>query len=399
MLYLILLAVVFVILFVLALMAYFNTSVSFVKNIRKLFGEEPQPGWAEEMEQRMKATSVGASLPNLGELLQERRRDKLEKAILCAEQWKHREAIEYFQSCFEPDMPKLQAAALHMLIGISFLQTDLLEEAVSHFRQALEGSRAIGFRKGEGDALTNLGLLAFNKRDFKTAEETQRRALKIHRETGDREGEATSLGNLGLVYRDLHELGKAETLHHEALAIWGELQDRVRESHQLGNLGLLFEQQARELLKEGDRNQAREKLAATERNFLEALRVARESGDRGSEGVALNNIGDLYRWLGVLEGNPAYLDKAHTHMEAALRVQRQIGNRFREAAALANLGIIASHQDQPEEACMWLRESAALYEEIGTSGEGPDLVRAKLEELGCDEEAQEPPANEDVPTG
>ena len=296
-------------------------------------------------------------------------------------------------------MPTLQAAALHMLIGISFLQIDLLEEAVSHFRQALDRSRAIGFRKGEGDALTNLGLLAFNKRDFKTAEETQRKALKIHRETGDREGEATSLGNLGLLYRDLHELDKAETLHHEALAIWRELQDRVRESQQLGNLGLLFERQAKELLGEGDRSQAMEKLAATERNFLEALRVARESGDRGSEGAALNNIGDLYRWLGVLEGNPAYLDKAHTHMEAALRVQRQIGNRFREATALANLGIIASRQDQPEEACVWLRESAALYAEIGASGKGPDKVRAGLEALGCDEEAQEPPASEDAPTG
>ena len=70
-----------------------------------------------------------------------------------------------------------------------------------------------------------------------------------------------------------------------------------------------------------------------------------------------------------------------------------------EAQDLANLGWLKTDTDDRDEACQWLQEALAIYQDIGAGGEGPDNVRAKLEELGCDGEAPEPSADEDTPTG
>lgn len=64
--------------------------------------------------------------------------------------------------------------------------------------------------------------------------------LAIVREIGDRRGEGNALGNLGLAYADLGETHRAIQLYEQRLTIAREIGDRRGEGNALGNLGVAY---------------------------------------------------------------------------------------------------------------------------------------------------------------
>ena len=66
--------------------------------------------------------------------------------------------------------------------------------------------------------------------------------LSIDREIGDRRGEGNALGNLGNAYADLGETGRAIQSYEQALLIDREIGDRRGEGIDLGNLGTCLRQ-------------------------------------------------------------------------------------------------------------------------------------------------------------
>jgi tetratricopeptide (TPR) repeat protein len=67
----------------------------------------------------------------------------------------------------------------------------------------------IGDRRGEGNALGNLGLAYAALGEARRAIEFYEQALVIDREIGDRRGEGADLGNLGSAYFTLGEARRA----------------------------------------------------------------------------------------------------------------------------------------------------------------------------------------------
>ena len=65
--------------------------------------------------------------------------------------------------------------------------------------------------------------------------------------------------------------------------------------------------------------------------YEQALKIAREIGDRRGEGTSLGNLGNAYTDL----GQPV---KAIEYYEQALKISREIGDRRGEGASLGNLG-------------------------------------------------------------
>ena len=60
---------------------------------------------------------------------------------------------------------------------------------------------------------------------------------KSHREIGDRRGEGNALGNLGSAYFQLGDARRAIGYYEQALVISREIGDRRGEGNALGNLG------------------------------------------------------------------------------------------------------------------------------------------------------------------
>lgn len=134
------------------------------------------------------------------------------------------------------------------------------------------------------------------------------RAIDISRKIGDRKGEGNYIGNLGIAFQSLGMLEKSRELYEEALAIAREVNHRKREGIWLGHLGWISRLT-------GDFNKALE--------FLEkSLAIDREIGYRTGEIHRLNHLGETYLALGKVE-------KSLKIYKQALPVAHEIGgNRF-----------------------------------------------------------------------
>lgn len=73
-------------------------------------------------------------------------------------------------------------------------------EALRYFQDSLKIMHELGDRKGEANALNNIGNVNVSLGHYAEALRSHQDSLRIHRELGDREGEASSLNNIGFVY-------------------------------------------------------------------------------------------------------------------------------------------------------------------------------------------------------
>jgi tetratricopeptide (TPR) repeat protein len=98
-----------------------------------------------------------------------------------------------------------------------------------------------------------------------------------------------------------------------------------------------------------------------------ALSSAREMGDRGSEGVALGNLGIAYKNLGETR-------KAIELQEGHLKIARELGDRRGEGNALGSLGIAYKNLGETRKAIEFYEQWLGIARELGDRrGEGQAL--------------------------
>ena len=98
-------------------------------------------------------------------------------------------------------------------------------------------AREIGDRRGEGNALGNLGNAWADLGEPRRAIEFYEQALVIAREIGDRRGEGAALGNLGMAWMDLGEPRRAIEFYEQRLEIARAIGDRMGEGNAAYELG------------------------------------------------------------------------------------------------------------------------------------------------------------------
>ena len=223
---------------------------------------------------------------------------------------------------------------------------------------ALQAARQLHDRRGEGNALGNLGIAYTDIGEARTAIEYHEQALAISREISDRRGEGSDLGNLGSAYYSLGETAKAIECYQQALAISREIGDRRGEGNRLGNLGIAY------------RNLGEVRTAIE--HFQQALAISREIGDRRGEGNALGNLGNAYYSLGEIA-------KAIEYYQQALAIAREIGHRSGESSHLGNLGNAYYSLGETAKAIEFMEAALKIFEEIESPS--ANIARRWLEEL------------------
>ena len=176
---------------------------------------------------------------------------------------------------------------------------------------------------------------------------------------------------------DLGQTQRAIGHYQQALAIARETGDRASEGLWLGNLGSCYAD-----------------LGQTDRaveHYQQALAIAREIGDRASEGRWLGNLGILYRDL-------RETGRAAEHFGQALAIAREIGDRRSEGRWLGNLGILyrdlretgraAEHFEQAlaiaREASdrasegLWLGNLGTFYRDLGETERAVEFFQQAL---------------------
>ena len=153
-----------------------------------------------------------------------------------------------------------------------------------------------------------------------------------------------SLISLGLAYLQQGQYPEAIELSQQCLTIAREIGDRNTEGKSLVNLGLAYYSQ-------GQYSEAIEL-------FQQSLTIAREIGDRNTEGLSLANLGLAYFQQGQYP-------EAIELFQQSLAMARDIGDRYTEGLSLMNLGSAYLNQGQYPEAIELFQLSLAMARDMG----------------------------------
>jgi DNA-binding SARP family transcriptional activator/Flp pilus assembly protein TadD len=223
-------------------------------------------------------------------------------------------------------------------LGVAYLMTQQLDDALDEFGTALERMRDGGDLRGEAHVHNNIAVAYAGLRRFDEAVTAYHRALDLHSTLASPLGIALSLNNLGDAYV---KMGRGDLgLDHlrRALETSRAIANVRLEAAALSGLGQAYRQQ--------------ERLDDAMTHFAAALALRRESGDRRYEADTLNNLGRTEFDRGRF---PAAID----HFRLAQAVSREIDDPNQESVALAHLGRIHLREERYRQAIDCLRLAAA----------------------------------------
>jgi DNA-binding SARP family transcriptional activator/tetratricopeptide (TPR) repeat protein len=229
-------------------------------------------------------------------------------------------------------------------LGETWRLTGDYRAAAGVLEQAGQLSRAIGDRRGQANVLLNLGLVWQLTDDRPAAATALEQALAIYRETGDQLGETNTLLNLGDVRRVANDYPAAADALERALEIYRTVGDRPGEANAYFYLAVVRHMT-------GD-------LQGTTSLLNEALARSRGVRSRIIEANALYWLGDVRRLAGDLPG-------AEVALGQALESYRTIGSRLGEANARYGIASVRWATGRPAEVAELLDQAMDIYGEIG----------------------------------
>lgn len=228
--------------------------------------------------------------------------------------------------------------------------------------------RASGNRRGEIQALTQLGLLRMEQGRWEESHQAFAEGIALARALGDEDFQAAILNNQGFLALERKRPQEAEQHLAQALIIERRLGNRGDEILTLNNLAVIAKER-------GD-------FGVAERHYQMVLTNARETRDRWAESIALNNLGDVAIGMGTFA-------MAEAFFRDSLHIKREIGHRTGLVIPLANLGILGRVQQQWASSRTHFEEALTLCRELKRA----PLEAVVLFQMGClDLEAGQPTA-------
>jgi tetratricopeptide (TPR) repeat protein len=209
---------------------------------------------------------------------------------------------------------------------------------------ALDTARTAGYRQGEVEVLTNLGIVQRLTGDYVAAAATLATAIEVCHSTGDEHGHAKALVALGIVQRLIVSYPMATATLARALELHAKLGDRLGQADALSELGCVQRLA-------GDYRAARASLE-------QALDLYCDLGDRHGQADSLRYLGRVYQETGDYEiVASCYAD--------ALELYRGLDDRLGQAHTLNYLGIAQNVSDDYPAAEDTLTDALKLYRDLG----------------------------------
>lgn len=229
--------------------------------------------------------------------------DPFKRGSKLMEQFRWGEAITEFRRALRKAKAS-QLVSLYNLIGHCYFTPGVLDSALGNYNRALLLASDIADKKGQSEALNNIGIVLETKDSLDRALTYLTQALEVARDTGYKEGEEQSLRNLSMIYAMKGNLGQARDSQSQALNIARAIHDGRGEAASLGNLGSIYYLQG--------------KLDTALAYHTEALNIDRNNNNKLGEGQTLNNIGIIFDIKGEK-------DKALGYYLDALTILTKVG--------------------------------------------------------------------------
>jgi tetratricopeptide (TPR) repeat protein len=265
------------------------------------------------------------------------------------------------------------------------------ETAAAQIGKALELYRAVNDKRGEGLALTTLGLSRTSKGDTNEAIKRHHEAIEIFRAIGDQHSEAVALNALGQVYYILNDHALALVNYEQALRLFESIGtvDGVVSTFKMaqvnrkrGDLDRALADLERCLkLSRAAKKVRTEVIALNEiasiyvsqnhselalRQYQKIYKFYQSIRDYRGQATALNTYGDL-----LLQGG--HKQKALDAYRRALSLSREVDDKGILLTALYNVARANLELGLPERALSVIRESLEIIEHLRANVGGPDF--------------------------
>jgi CHAT domain-containing protein/Tfp pilus assembly protein PilF len=202
---------------------------------------------------------------------------------------------------------------VHTLVGEN-------EKAIAMFRLALRLGRNVDYKRGVARAMGNLGVAFYNLSDMNAALDFLTQALPLCDSVQDPQGRAQILRYLGYLHTDMSELSPALDYFQQSLPLWRAVRDLRGEAQTVNALGLIHS-----LL--GEKEQAIS-------YYNQAEQIFRNVGDKKGIITALNGQGEVFADLNLVRALDSHsealrLSQETGELEGQIISRRYLGNTHR----------------------------------------------------------------------
>ncbi|MDP1745013.1 MAG: tetratricopeptide repeat protein [Bacteroidota bacterium] len=213
---------------------------------------------------------------------------------------------------------KKDIAGSYLNIGIIYYYQNNYSEALKNYYASLNLREQIGDKEGIANSYTNIGLVYDDPDNYPEALKNYFTALKIYEEIGDKKGIAASYNNIGRIYNSQENYSEALKMYSASLKINEEIGNRYGTAFSYNNLGNIYWNQVNypELkLTEKSPDKAKpidpkDLLNSSFKNYLEALKIREETGDKQGTIESFIGMGNVQMDLRKLKEAQDYLNKA-----------------------------------------------------------------------------------------
>lgn len=221
------------------------------------------------------------------------------------------------------------------------------KEQMDYAQRALAIAERIGYIKGKGDALNNIGYVYHNSGDIVKAMENFQQAYSVCKSINYLGGIASSLNNTGWIYYNIGNVSKGLENFQQALLIdekFNDVESKVGVGTLLNNIAFIY--------------QAQKDYAKALDYYQRSCNVRAEIHDSIGMSASLVNMGAVYR----AEGN---ILKGMEYAQRGLAIVKNIGDKESIANALNSIGLMYEAEDSMSQALTFYHKALGIFEEIG----------------------------------
>jgi len=221
-------------------------------------------------------------------------------------------------------------------IGAIYTLQGNYPEALQNYFASLKIREAIGDKKGIADSYNNIGLIYWYQSNYKEALRNHFAALKIRTAIDDKMGLSSSYNNIANTYIHLGNYAEAFLNHNAALKLRQEIGDQQGIAGSYNNIGLIhYEVAARVRAGSNNPDSVREELNNALKNYLSALELQEQIGDKDGKAATLISLGLVHTQLNKLAAAKKYFTEA-------ISIAKETGSNERLKEAYIGLVVLDS---------------------------------------------------------
>lgn len=236
---------------------------------------------------------------------------KLDKEInltvaeICETKLKTLEALTFDEILF---FKKHQGAALNNL-GVIYKNMGDLDSALHFNLRSLEIKKEINDKKGIANSYINLGGIYHTQGNLVKALDFYFKCLTIREEIGDEKGVANLMINIGAIYHYQDDYTNALRYYEKSLRLKEELGDILGVGAAYSNIGTVYLEQGDSAVKAGNQILANKKFDDALQNYLAAHEINLTNDNKTGVAKDYNNIGTVYFKTGMFDTALVYFSK------------------------------------------------------------------------------------------